>query len=70
MCREKLQNTTIEGGRTLEEVTLVIATNVLSHPYWWLFTASDTTKILVPVWFGERELQGGPSPAGWISPLA
>jgi hypothetical protein len=67
--REKLQNTTIEGGRTLEEVTLVIATNIPSHPYWWSFTANDKTKILVPVWFGERELQSGPTPPGWVSPL-
>jgi hypothetical protein len=68
--REKLQNTIIEGGRTLQEVTLVIATNLPSHPYWWSFTTNDTTRILVPVWFGERELQSGPTPPGWVSPLA
>jgi hypothetical protein len=67
---QKLQSVTIEGGRTLEEVTLVIATNMPRHPYWWSFTANDTTKILVPVWFGERELQSGPTPPGWVSPLA
>lgn len=29
----------------------------------------QNARILVPVWFGERELQSGPTPPGWVSPL-
>lgn len=67
--QERVRNAPFAGGRTLENVSLVIATNIPNHPYWWSFEASDTTKLLVPVWFGERELQAGPTPLGWKSPL-
>jgi len=67
--RERLRGITLEGGRTLENVRLVVATNILTHPYWWSFETNDKTAILVPVWFGERELQPGPTPSGWVNPL-
>ena len=69
VLREKLRGVTLAGGRTLENVRLVIATNLPAQPYWWAFQTNDATSILVPVWFGERELMTGPTPAAWINPL-
>jgi hypothetical protein len=67
--RKKLLDAPVQGGRTLETVRLLVAVNWPEVPYWWSFEANDTTKIVIPVRFGERELKDGPTPSGWVSPL-
>ena len=47
--RKKLQEVPIAGGRTLQNIRLLVAVNWPEVTYWWSFETSDTTNIDIPV---------------------